>query len=130
MEDKKFKCDYCKKEFAREVNKKMHEEVYCSSNPNSEKFVGIKELKKYEKEFEETKKEVIEDKYTDDERFVIDYFSGKSLSEISIPQGDKQKIYDVYVALIGKSFNKDCNFQMISAYTTLWYRRSLILKRK
>lgn len=127
--EKKFKCNFCDKTFARETNRDTHEKVYCITNPNSKKFIGILELKEDEKKFEETPIEVIEDKYNEHERFVIDYFAGKGLSEVHIPQQDKKKIYDTYVALIGKGFNINCNYQMISAYTTLWYRRSLILKK-
>ena len=130
MEEKEFKCEFCDKEFTRENNKITHQNVYCKKNPDSDKSIELIDLEINEVYFAETPIEVIESKYNANEQFVIDYFKGRSLKNIVIPPADKHKIYDAYVALTGKDYNKDCNFQGIHAFTTLWYRRAMILKRK
>jgi len=147
----KFKCQFCEKDFTTDQGRNKHEKDFCLSNENSKRSIKNKESEELIKKAEEEIliddfitdssnnvdiilndwNDVEEEKYTDNEKWLINFFSDKSLSNIRLDANEKLLFKSVYQNIYNnKPLNVNCQFQVVSAFTSLWYWLELQLKNK
>ena len=111
---KKFKCEFCEKEFTTKQNRDKHQSQYCLSNSASTKSIKIREGEENEKE--------IKVNVDDDIQFLKEYYKGRNEGNVYMKKEIAIKLFDIFKRKINNKIQLKitCHLNRRYVYTVLF----------
>ncbi len=126
--NKKFKCEFCDKEFTRKNNRDTHQETYCTSNPNSKRSLEDNSTEPFIGNHMDTKEEILSEtpiltpQIDEDIEYLKYFYKGKKEGNVYLRMNEAEELFRIFKNKINSKMqlNVRCHLNRRYVYIVLF----------